>query len=121
MSAHKFTIAAAIVASALSSTALAQDLVVRGERVYTMAGAAIENGVVVIEDGKIVAVGPEASTEVPEGYEQRAPLEWNDPEQRERLDSQSIITELGPSLEAFREHFNAERGHVRAVGVFAPT
>lgn len=70
MSARKFTIAAAIVASALSSTALAQDLVVRGERVYTMAGAAIENGVVVIEDGKIVAVGPEASTEVPEGYEQ---------------------------------------------------
>jgi imidazolonepropionase-like amidohydrolase len=70
MSARKFTVAAALVASALSSTALAQDLVVKGERVYTMAGAAIENGVVVIESGKIVAVGPEATTEIPEGYEQ---------------------------------------------------
>lgn len=58
---------------------------------------------------------------IPEGYEQRAPLEWNDPEQRERLEVQSSVTELGPSLEAFREHFNAELGHVRAVGVFAPT
>lgn len=70
MSARKLTVAAAFVASALSSSALAQDLVVRGERVFTMAGAAIENGVVVIENGKIVAVGPEATMEVPEGYEQ---------------------------------------------------
>lgn len=70
MSARKFTIAAALIGTSLSSTAFAQDIVVRGERVYTMAGAAIENGVVVISDGKIVAVGPAASTPIPAGYEQ---------------------------------------------------
>ncbi len=70
MSERKFTIAAALIGTSLSTAAVAQDIVVRGERVYTMAGAPIENGVVVITDGKIVAIGPEASTEVPERYEQ---------------------------------------------------
>ena len=42
-----------------------QDLVVRGEIVHTMAGEAIENGVVVIQGGVITAVGPAGSTPVP--------------------------------------------------------
>ena len=33
-----------------------------------MAGPAITDGVVVIDDGKIVAVGPAASTPIPEGF-----------------------------------------------------
>ncbi|MXP09363.1 amidohydrolase family protein [Pseudoblastomonas halimionae] len=70
MNALKSIVAATLCASALTAPAFAQDVVVKGETVYTMAGAPIANGVVVIEDGKIVAVGPEASTEVPEGYEQ---------------------------------------------------
>jgi imidazolonepropionase-like amidohydrolase len=42
---------------------------VRGERVYTMAGAVIEDGVVVVRDGKIAAVGPASRVRIPAGYE----------------------------------------------------
>lgn len=41
---------------------------VRGETVYTMAGPAIADGVVVIRDGKVAAVGPAGSTPVPDGF-----------------------------------------------------
>jgi imidazolonepropionase-like amidohydrolase len=50
-----------------STAALAQDLVVRAERIYTMAGAAVDDGVVVVRGGKIAAVGPAASTPLPAG------------------------------------------------------
>lgn len=43
-------------------------IAVRGETLYTAAGAAIRDGVVVIRDGKIVAVGPAASTPIPTGF-----------------------------------------------------
>ena len=49
--------------------ACAQDLVVRGGVVHTVSGEPIENGVVVITDGMIVAVGPAGSVSVPGGYE----------------------------------------------------
>lgn len=48
-------------------TALGQ-LAVRGETVYTMAGAAITNGVVLVKDGKIEAVGSAASITIPANY-----------------------------------------------------
>jgi imidazolonepropionase-like amidohydrolase len=54
-------------ALALGTTAQAQDVAIRGEQVHTMAGPVITDGVVVIDDGKIVAVGPAASTPIPEG------------------------------------------------------
>jgi imidazolonepropionase-like amidohydrolase len=41
------------------------DLVVRGEMVYTMAGEAIPDGMVVIRDGKITAVGSAKRTRAP--------------------------------------------------------
>lgn len=53
---------------ALAPAALAQDVAIKGETVHTMAGPAIADGVVVIDDGKIVAVGPAASTPIPEGF-----------------------------------------------------
>ena len=40
-------------------------LVVRGETVYTMAGPPISNGIVVIQDGKISAVGPATEIDLP--------------------------------------------------------
>lgn len=46
---------------------LAADLAVRGQMVHTMAGESIRDGIVIIIDGKISAVGPAASTPVPEG------------------------------------------------------
>ena len=61
--------AAAAFASGLAGAAMAQDIAVRGGQVYTMAGEAIVDGVVVIEDGKITAVGPAASTPIPDGLQ----------------------------------------------------
>jgi imidazolonepropionase-like amidohydrolase len=62
------TLLAAASALALAPAALAQDVAVRGEQVHTMAGPVITDGVVVIDDGKIVAVGPAATTPIPEGF-----------------------------------------------------
>lgn len=47
----------------------AQNLAVKGETVYTMAGAPIQNGIVLVKDGKIERVGTQASVSVPNGYE----------------------------------------------------
>ena len=41
---------------------------VRGETVYTMAGDPIANGVVVIRDGKIAAIGPAGDVPIPSGF-----------------------------------------------------
>lgn len=54
---------AAVGAAALCSAA---DLAVRGEIVHTMAGEPIRDGVVLIRDGKIAAVGPAAEIAVPD-------------------------------------------------------
>lgn len=54
-------------ALAMTSAASAQDLVVHARTLYTMEGPAIENGVVVVRGGKIVAAGPAASVTVPGG------------------------------------------------------
>lgn len=43
-------------------------IAVRGETIHTAAGAPIRDGVVVIRDGKIAAVGPAASTPIPDGF-----------------------------------------------------
>lgn len=47
--------------------AASAQVVVRGDVVYTMSGETITNGVVVIEDGKITAVGPAGRVRVPQG------------------------------------------------------
>ena len=63
---RRLLIAAA--ALAIAPAAHAQ-VAVRGETVYTMAGAPIQNGVVLIgRNGKIEAVGPAAQVNVPAGY-----------------------------------------------------
>ena len=41
---------------------------IHGQTVHTMAGEPIRDGIVVIRDGKIAAVGPAATTKVPEGF-----------------------------------------------------
>jgi len=47
----------------------ASTLVVKGQTVHTMNGDSLENGVVVIEDGKITAVGTAGTVAVPAGAE----------------------------------------------------
>jgi len=47
--------------------AAADTLAIRGATVHTMAGPPVSDGVVVIENGKIRAVGPAATTPVPAG------------------------------------------------------
>ncbi len=62
-------IALAGAALALSAGAADAQVAVRGETVYTMAGAPIRDGVVLIgADGKIERVGPASEVQVPAGY-----------------------------------------------------
>lgn len=63
----KFRISCAVLAAIVACSGAAAQVAVKGGVVYTMAGAPIRDGVVVIEDGKITAVGPAASTPIPQG------------------------------------------------------
>jgi len=54
---------------ALTAAASAQDVAVRGEIVHTQAGQPIRDGVVLVQGGKIAAVGPAASISIPQGME----------------------------------------------------
>lgn len=56
-----------VVIAATSQPALAQ-IAVRGKTLYTMAGAPITNGVVVVRDGRIVAIGPADQITIPQGF-----------------------------------------------------
>ncbi len=56
-----------LICSLLISPASAQ-VAIKGKTVYTMAGAPIKDGVVIVTDGKVAAVGPAASTPIPAGY-----------------------------------------------------
>ncbi|MEE3199385.1 MAG: amidohydrolase family protein [Planctomycetota bacterium] len=51
----------------LSPPASAQ-LAVRGKKVYTMSGPAVEDGIVIVRDGKISAIGKAADIAVPDGF-----------------------------------------------------
>jgi imidazolonepropionase-like amidohydrolase len=60
---------AALGAASLLAIPAAAQVAVRGETVHTMAGAAIQDGVVLIgRDGKIERVGPAAQVAIPQGY-----------------------------------------------------
>lgn len=51
----------------VAQRAVAQ-VAVRGDVIHTMAGPPIRNGVVVIQDGKIIAVGPAETVTIPSGF-----------------------------------------------------
>lgn len=56
----------------LAGAGASAQVAVRAQRLWTMAGAPIDDGVVLIgADGKIEAVGAAASTPIPEGYDVR--------------------------------------------------
>jgi imidazolonepropionase-like amidohydrolase len=65
---HAVLLAGAVVCAA-APLHLSAQVAIRGETVYTMAGAPIRDGVVLIgRDGKIERVGPASSTRIPNGY-----------------------------------------------------
>ena len=47
---------------------LCAQVAVKGEMVYTMAGAPIADGVVLVQNGKIESVGPAAAVSIPNGF-----------------------------------------------------
>jgi len=63
------SLALAAVALVLATAPAFSQIAVRGETVYTMAGPALKDGVVLVKDGKIEKVG--AGLAVPAGYRER--------------------------------------------------
>ena len=63
------TLSVFLLITAASTTALAQQIAVRGETVYTMAGQPITDGVVLIRNGKIERVGSAQQVTIPSGYQ----------------------------------------------------
>jgi imidazolonepropionase-like amidohydrolase len=53
----------------LGAAAFAQNIAVRGDTVYTMAGPPVSDGVVVITSGKIVVAGAASAVKIPDGYQ----------------------------------------------------
>lgn len=52
----------------VSGSVASAQIAVKGETVWTMNGDPIKDGVVLVKDGKIEAVGPAASVKIPSGY-----------------------------------------------------
>ena len=126
-------IALAAALSALAGTADAQ-VAVRGETVYTMAGAPIRDGVVLIgADGRIERVGPAAEVQVPAGYRTISGRvvtpglvdahsvvglsgAMNQPHDQDQLDRNEVIA---PELRAI-DAYNAREmlvGYLRGFGI----
>lgn len=59
--------AALVLIGSVAAHASAQNLAIKGGRVHLGTGASIENGIVIIRDGKIAAVGKAADVPVPDG------------------------------------------------------
>jgi imidazolonepropionase-like amidohydrolase len=73
MSHYKLVLGVALIAILTSVTLLPDrveaQIAVKGETVYTMNGNAIQDGVVLVRDGKIENVGPANRIRIPNGYE----------------------------------------------------
>jgi imidazolonepropionase-like amidohydrolase len=67
MSARRLLVAG-LASVALAAPAAAESYAVVAETVWTMAGAPIENGVVLVRDGRIERVGAASEVAIPDGY-----------------------------------------------------
>jgi imidazolonepropionase-like amidohydrolase len=54
---------------AIAPAAQSQDIAVRGQTVYPVSGAPVSDGVVVVRDGKIAAIGPSSRVRIPAGMD----------------------------------------------------
>ena len=62
------TIVTIMILSLLILSSLPAQVAIKGETVYTMSGAPITNGVVLIKGNKIERVGPASQVQIPNGY-----------------------------------------------------
>jgi len=69
MSALRHTLIAALVVCAFIATRAEAQVAVKAKTIHTMAGEPIENGVVVVRDGKIDAVGAADEVDIPDGFQ----------------------------------------------------
>ena len=65
-----FTTPCLLVFLTVLPTALSAQVAVLGDTIYTMAGEPLYNGTVLIRDGTIEQVGPQADINIPENYQQ---------------------------------------------------
>lgn len=65
---HRITLFAALAVIAAASQPASAQVAVRGKTIHTMAGEPIQNGIVVIENGKISAIGKADQITIPEGF-----------------------------------------------------
>jgi len=63
-----FGIATLLLMSLLSTSSAMAQVAVLGKKVHTMSGPPIENGVVLIRDGKIAMVGKADTVNIPDGF-----------------------------------------------------
>ena len=59
----------AVLISAIALPGYAQTYAIKGQKVYQVSGPVIENGVVIVRDGKIAEVGPENRIRIPDGVD----------------------------------------------------
>ncbi len=64
----RFSLLAALLTVAVIAQQAAAQVAVRGKTIHTMAGAPIQDGIVVIQDGKISAIGRADQISIPEGF-----------------------------------------------------
>lgn len=59
----------AVLIAAFALPGYAQTYAIKGQKVYQVSGPVIENGVIIVRDGKIAEVGPESRVRIPQGVE----------------------------------------------------
>jgi imidazolonepropionase-like amidohydrolase len=68
MKKHIILLSALAVASLFGRHTVQAQIAIKGDLIYTMTGAPIKNGVILIKDGKIDAVGAATAVQVPQSY-----------------------------------------------------
>ncbi|MDG2223638.1 MAG: amidohydrolase family protein [Rubripirellula sp.] len=65
---NKITLFLVVFTSLIGGSQLSAQVAIHGETIYTMAGDPIKDGVVVVRDGKISAIGRADAIKIPEGF-----------------------------------------------------
>lgn len=68
MNRRAFSILFAVAGMALTGVSIQAQVAVRAKKLYTMSGPPISDGVVIVRNGKIAAVGEAADVKIPDGF-----------------------------------------------------